>query len=318
MSNLIFNFYGVAVQATASQEVLCNLKEDFSFFSSGNQAFDLKISLRSFSEAPQNFGVNIYSTRMCRVYQKTWKQRFCVYKFDHFIQAVCLIEEKSAELFCDDPDLAYEIMYTWILSRVGEELDSTGLMRTHGAAVRYQNQNVILMARSGTGKSTLVQNLMSEGNCRIFSDEIALINIWDGKIYPFPIRMAVKQNMDGARVFKRKLFDQKFLVNIPQEKVAEPGEVNKVFWLRNSGQVSFEKLNILSAFQVTFDILLGIGTPQMAEFMLRPTNGLRILKIFSYRVFLLRCLCKGIFSFRRGFTASQTFTQFKTFFTVSP
>ncbi len=276
------NFYGFKVQLTGPQSVVFNLSQDFFYFIEDDcSVHQVKISIKSLSESPKKLGFPIFKTRMCRVHQAGFNKRNCIYKKGGRLLAVCSLSEsrsfRDAVIYCDDDDLAYEIAYTFIMSAVGEELDGRGMMRVHGAAMRLADKNILILARSGTGKSSLVNEMMSGPEYFVFSDEVGLVSLKNAFIFPFPVRMAFKEPLargdEKARIFKRQAFDAKFLYKIPENKIAAAGPLDRVFYYQKN-----------SGYQNAFvDVVLGLGVQQMAEFMLRPNNLFRLAKILYYR-----------------------------------
>jgi hypothetical protein len=323
---LCLHFYGVEVKISGPASPLFQLRQDFDFFiQKANGIPQIEILMRGLKEAPTKSGVAIFKTRMCQVFQSGIKSRFCIYEFNQKVEAVCHLQEENLgrkmTLYCDDPQLSYEIVYSFILSAAGEELDLRGLMRVHAAAVQYHQKNILLLARSGTGKSTLINEILTDQSFSVFSDEVALINIKSGEVQPFPVRMALKEpaeNSASPRVFKRKLFDTKFLYKVPEEKIAAAGPVDRVFSYQKVNSGGIADLKFKNFLILAFDVLLGIGNQQMAEFMLRPNNLLRLARIFYYRIKLLRFLTGSgkISSFNRGSSVSEAVTLLKKCFEV--
>jgi HprK-related kinase A len=62
----------------------------------------------------------------------------------------------------------------------------------HAAVVEKNGQVIIMPGAPGSGKSTLCAALVSVGGWRLFSDELALINIEDGLIAPNPRPVSLK------------------------------------------------------------------------------------------------------------------------------
>lgn len=69
----------------------------------------------------------------------------------------------------------------------------------HSAVVERDGVAVVLAAPSGSGKSTLCAALVNRG-WRLFSDELALINLSDGQVVPFPRPVGLKN--DSIRIIR--------------------------------------------------------------------------------------------------------------------
>lgn len=63
----------------------------------------------------------------------------------------------------------------------------------HSAVVAKGNKAIILPAPQGSGKSTLCASLINSG-WRLFSDELAIISLTDGKVYPCCRPVSLKNN----------------------------------------------------------------------------------------------------------------------------
>lgn len=71
-----------------------------------------------------------------------------------------------------------------------------GLLRylvIHAAVVEKRGIGILLPAPSGAGKSTLTAALVAEG-WRLLSDEVALISLNDGQVWPFPRPISLKND----------------------------------------------------------------------------------------------------------------------------
>jgi len=295
----VFEFYGHQVQLEAfsrSLFILDHLSEDFAYFLKSSENSKQKPALLKIQicDRPwrwkKRLGVFLFQTRMCRVYQIDQFRRLCVYKFSDGSQVYLVLEDRGqgrrARLYGADPSLATEILFSLILSVVGEALDEDGRMRIHAAAFSEQGKNTMIMARSGAGKSTLFMELLKQNRGLFYSDEIALLNLKTSEIEAFPLRIALKNVLEG-RVFKRKLYDDKGLLPFPLEKVAPPGKVDRFVFLKASSQENFpgsiHKAGILNIFSILKDVFLGWGTPQMLEFHLRPALLFKFYKILWNR-----------------------------------
>ena len=75
----------------------------------------------------------------------------------------------------------------------------------HAAVVEKNGKVLILPGSPGSGKSTLCAALITEGGWRLFSDELALIDLQTGYVYPNPRPVSLKnQSIDIIKHFSPK------------------------------------------------------------------------------------------------------------------
>lgn len=93
-------------------------------------------------------------------------------------------------------------MFEWTLNWCVANYAHQYLM-FHSAVVERNGVAAILAAPSGSGKSTLCAALVNRG-WRLFSDELALIALSDGRLAPFPRPVSLKNNsIDIIRAYAR-------------------------------------------------------------------------------------------------------------------
>lgn len=262
-----------------------NLKEDFqSFVGSANMAphFILEIRLPSERPPPQFKDKPLFQTRMCQAFG--WSKRVCRYPDQHELH----LKNKKATLFGAPGDLIYEIAFTFILSRSGEEIETRNRwLRLHALAFELEKEKVLVLSPSGVGKSFLSSQVLSAGG-NLLGDEI----IWfDGKTFHgFPIRRALFQedaealHLPQGRTFHRKLFDQKILFPIPPENTQDRMENPMIFWGRQGGHFRIRPLRWWENVTLFAHLVLGLGLPQMAEFLLRLDHGIGLIETLATRI----------------------------------
>src|SRR5262245_58298627 len=66
---------------------------------------------------------------------------------DYFGRGVAVFNRKEQRcvIYGDDHDLVHEIAYLFILSTVGQHLDSRGLHRVHAPGVSYRDKGILLL-----------------------------------------------------------------------------------------------------------------------------------------------------------------------------
>jgi len=301
MNELYFNFYGVNLLisdlSNKHQKILEYLEEDFRYFlnSRPNSQENLEITIRiiehsDIKEKEEKLS-RIFTTRLFEVYGLNSK-RICKTnnKTSVFYQRSKL--NWYFEISGTDQLEIYESAYITMLSSVGEALDLVGYHRIHALGIHYADRKILMIAPSGGGKSTLAAKLMSHPSIKIYSDEMPLLK--DGVIYPFPIRIALfpevacklYSNPENLRTFKRKLYREKLLVPITEDKIAAPGKLQIVCISYKIKKFPSQILprSLIIYTELFKSLVLGLGLCQIAEFMLRGDNIIFILRIMISRL----------------------------------
>ncbi|MDR3607735.1 MAG: hypothetical protein P4M08_10185 [Oligoflexia bacterium] len=287
---LVFDFYGVSVcvqSATAEFEpILADLRADFEFFHRPVKKVDdspikVKILLMPKSKAARAClaAPYVFKTRECRVYG--WGPlRAC-----NFPDGLTVITRsrfrrgrRLRTFWVLDPgsSLVYEAAYVAILSAVGEELDALGYHRIHALAFRRAGVAAVLPLPSRGGKSSIASLMIDDPETQLYSDEIPLLK--KGRLYPFPVRIALFPDVarklglevSTTRRFPRRIYPEKILFPIPQSRVAPAAPLGRLFY--PAGTSFF-------AVRFVFNVVFGLGTPQMAQYMLRIDNFPRLARI---------------------------------------
>jgi len=250
---------------------------------------------------------------------------------DYFGQGLAVFdrEGKQCVVYGTDPDLVHEIVYLFILSTVGQYLDSRGIHRVHALGVSYHNRGILLLLPSGGGKSTMALELLRQPDFLLLGEDTPLIDR-RGRILPFPLRLGVRPEQDTKvppqylRTVRRMEFDPKTLIDIDYFRdrlgqVVEPGFI--LVGERNLGEVSeIVPLARHRAFKALVKyVVVGLGVYQGMEFLLerglwevlgkggvaasRLYNSLRLLaRTPSYRFILGRSTeknCQTLLEFIR-------------------
>jgi hypothetical protein len=199
---------------------------------------------------------------------------------DYFGQALVVYErdQKHCVIYGTSHDLLHEIAYLFILSTVGQHLDSRGLHRVHALGVSYRNKGILLLLPSGGGKSTMALELMRRPGFLLLGEDTPLIDR-QGRILPFPLRLGVRPDKDTGvpsqylRTVERMEFDPKTLIDIEYFKdrlggPVEPGLI--LIGQRNLGDVSqIVPLARHRAFKGLLKyVIVGLGVYQGLEFLL--------------------------------------------------
>lgn len=113
---------------------------------------------------------------------------------DYFGQAVSVLEPALGKLRVQgrSPHLVHEAVYLFVLSRVGEHLDSRGLTRVHSLGLAGRAGAVLVLLPSGGGKSTLAVRALSEEGVKLLAEDTPLLDR-AGVVHPFPLRLAINE-----------------------------------------------------------------------------------------------------------------------------
>jgi hypothetical protein len=199
---------------------------------------------------------------------------------DYFGRGLAVFDrkEKYCVIYGTNHDLVHEIAYLFILSTVGQYLDSRRLHRVHALGVSYRNRGILLLLPSGGGKSTMALELMRLPGFQLLGEDTPLIDP-RGRIFPFPLRVGVHPKKDTGippqylRTVDRMEFDPKTLIDIEYFKdrlsqAVEPGLI--LVGERNLGDVAeIVPLARRRAFKVMVKyVIIGLGVYQGLEFLL--------------------------------------------------
>jgi hypothetical protein len=113
---------------------------------------------------------------------------------DYFGQAVSVLEPALGNLSVQgrSSHLVHEAVYLFLLSRVGEHLDSRGLTRVHSLGLAGRAGAVLVLLPSGGGKSTLAVRALSEPGVKLLAEDTPLLDR-AGVVHPFPVRVAINE-----------------------------------------------------------------------------------------------------------------------------
>ena len=140
---------------------------------------------------------------------------------DYFGRGLAIVNTMAGtcDIYGADFDLVREIAYLFLLSTVGQYLDSKGLHRIHAMGVNYRGHGILLLLPSGGGKSTMTMELLKHPEFTLLSEDTPLIDR-HGRIHPFPLRLGFRNDggtevpEDQRRTLQRMEFDPKTFVDI--------------------------------------------------------------------------------------------------------
>ncbi len=203
MAQRQFDFYGVGVDVeSAEEEFLDALENDFSYFLTSNNQASLRVSLTNsppdYDRLPELNCSFATPRNICFS-----DERFTY--IDYFGRGLNIYDRRAnhCEVITTDAELAHEIAYLTILSRVSEALERQHLHRIHGLGIEFDGKGAVILLPSGGGKSTLALSLLRQDNrFRLISEDSPLLRS-DGHLLPFPLRIGVHPHKVPADIDSR-------------------------------------------------------------------------------------------------------------------
>jgi hypothetical protein len=278
-----FDFYGFRVTVTGDNDgVLEDVQRDFSYFRSpaGDESAWLNVISEPFPRA------NLPAVRAA-----LQTPRNIVYRdgdvsyVDYFGRGLMICQNKGTDyqIYCTDRDLAHEIAFLTMLSRVGEHLDARGLHRVHALGIEAGGRAILVLLPMGGGKTTLALRLLTTDDIRLLSEDSPLISrraSRRGQVFPFPLRIGVRVGEVPAgvpdkycRTVQRMEFDPKTLIDIQHfnEKVGRPCPIGAILlgerWLSGTSFVCpVPRSYAIGPF--IKNTVVGLGLYQGMEFLL--------------------------------------------------
>jgi hypothetical protein len=187
-----FEVHGLAVGVSGDwPEVLENLRLDFVWFERQNarSAPDVVVEIERRPPDLDRFGevAASFVTPRNVVYERDG-----LTIVDYFGKAVSVLDRASGRLQVqgEDEHLVHEAAYHFLLSRIGEHLESRGFTRLHALALVGGQGAVAVMLPSGGGKSTLALRALRANGVRLLSEDSPLIDR-RGRLHPFPLRIGI-------------------------------------------------------------------------------------------------------------------------------
>lgn len=148
-----------------------------------------------------------------------------------------LVEETSDE--------AIEYLFVYSLEKL-ITLDlqylRTDLYFVHSSALEHQGRVIMIVAESGTGKSTTTWALLRHG-FRYLSDELAPIDPASFEVHPYPHALCLKAPPPGNYPLPEKTTRTERTLHIPvtmmpSPAIMEPGPLHAIFFLQRSANAS--------------------------------------------------------------------------------
>ncbi len=289
-----FCFYGVGLSiASASHELLENLKRDFHYFAgpSAEKPITVEATLGNppWEKIPEQFATQI--TPNAAIYD-CGGIRFNDYH--HEALAIYDFENERGEVWSENADLLYEITYLLCLSRIGEIHDLQRLHRVHAMGISVGEKGALILLPEAGGKSTLCMEMLRHPEVRLLSDDTPLVS--RGKLHAFPTRIGIRGaksvgiDPQYLRTMRRRNREPKILLDVDyfQNRIAAEVAPDFVFiGARRNGEDSWiEPISARKALPALFaNLVFGLGLPQVVEFFLRGggSDFIRKFSIVRYR-----------------------------------
>jgi hypothetical protein len=111
---------------------------------------------------------------------------------DHFGRALAVFDRRRNHFLIqgEEHHLVHEAVYLFVLSRIGDHLDRSSLMRLHGLGLSGPKGAVVVMLPSGGGKSTLALRALRQPGVKLLSEDTPVLDR-RGNVHPFPLRLGV-------------------------------------------------------------------------------------------------------------------------------
>ena len=137
-----FNFYGLTIEVgSTSADLVEEVRRDFAYFrvpvGSAQVRVEMHVAPPPYAELP-SLPASIFTPRnVC------FQNEENTY-IDYFGQGLAVFnrEERQCVIYGTDHDLLHEIAYLFMLSTVGEHLDSRRIHRVHALGVSYHNKGM--------------------------------------------------------------------------------------------------------------------------------------------------------------------------------
>ncbi len=186
-----FSFYGVGVRVESPEEEFQRAVEhDFSYFLAPAAGSPFRLSFAK--SRPDYDSLPELTCSFATPRNICFSNGHLTY-IDYFGQALNIYDRKAnhSRIISDDVELAHEIAYLTILSRVSEALERNRLHRIHGLGIESGGKGTVILLPSGGGKSTMAISLLRNNNqFRLISEDSPLLRP-DGCLLPFPLRIGV-------------------------------------------------------------------------------------------------------------------------------
>jgi hypothetical protein len=281
-----YDFYGVGVNIESSEEAFHrSLENDFSYFLSSSAPSALHVI---FERATPDYDQLPELTCSLATPRNICFGNGRLTYIDYFGRGINIYDKETNQcrIVTTDVELAHEIAYLTILSRVSEALEKQRLHRIHGLGIESGGKGTVILLPSGGGKSTLALSLLQQDNpFRLISEDSPLLRS-DGCMMPFPLRIGVHPHnappgIDSryTQLDKRIEFSSKINIDVRYfgDKVCRQ-PVPAAFLLLGT-RTTGRRAQIMAVSRsaalrhVIANSIIGIGLYQGLEFLLQKSVG---------------------------------------------
>jgi hypothetical protein len=285
-----FGIHGIGVEIRGPEgELLSALQRDFSAFEkTGGARIRIDIVDSTPWQAAGRRGLGLVCKRPKVTVRGWFNRRVNVYGS---VVAESVTENGSRRMWISggDDSLMREVIYKFVLSSLGEELELAGYHRIHGFGFEWNGRRFAVLGRSGVGKSSLAAELCLRRETHLlFSDESPLVR--GNEISKFPARLSIDARaarslgIDGGELLRRQNVVDKMLLPFPP-RAGRTGKLDGIFLAQAGSMPSIERGSRLrTAARFVGLAVSGVGLAQMAEWMLRIEALPRLTEIFMRRV----------------------------------
>lgn len=287
--SLSFELQGVGVQILGNKpNLLASLRRDFMGFPPNKS--EVRIKIQIVDEIPWSAeGQKSLLTVSKNNYVTTkgwWNRRVNLYPR---VRAESVTRNGVRHFWIDgeDESAMREVIYKFVLSSLGEELELRGYHRVHGCGFERDGRRYLVFGKSGVGKSSLAAQIVAR-SWGLFSDESPLVR--GCFLFAFPTRIsldsraAARLSVSGSEVLRRDNLIDKVLVPFPCPAPAG-GDLRRIYLAEHGSEPSVSLVTSFNILGFFFSCVFGLGLAQMAEWMLRGSALPRLCLIFFRRVF---------------------------------
>lgn len=289
MPTLDLDFYGTGVHLESpSADVVDAVRLDFSYFATPEPAAPPALWIGHESAAPDYDALPDLTCSLATPRNICFERGDLTY-IDYFGKALNTYDRRLNRCTITTPDaeLAHEIAYLTVLSRVSERLARTPLHRVHALGLEHRGRGVLVMLPSGGGKSTLALSILRDpgSGIKLIAEDSPLL-ARRGMLWPFPLRIGVHPHSlppdidrSRTRVDKRIEFDPKISIDVTcfADRLSTAPVPARIILLgvRSTGtQASIRPASRMAAVKhCLMNSVVGVGLYQGLEFMMQARAG---------------------------------------------
>lgn len=282
MADVLFDVYGFPFRlhfSAGAAEAAKGLASDFEFFRRPRLT-GKPIEVCLFAEDPPYETVPARAASVYTPRNISFSEGPRTY-IDYSGRALAIYDRQagSFHIHSRDTGMLYEASYLFLLSRIGDYLDSVKLHRIHAMALSYRGRAVLAILPMGGGKSTLCAGLLKNPEFDFLSDDSPFIAD-DGSVRAFPLRIGLLPGGEAEvppqfrRTIQRMEFGAKVLANYEWfahriQPAAEPGIVF-LGYRSLAEKCRIEPAGTRESYRsMIADCAIGLGLFQGLEFVVR-------------------------------------------------